>query len=134
MKPASLVWALPLTLTLLWLAGLTQWPAGLWPWRHELLILTGLIGLGAMTLSLLLALRLPAQQRGTEQVGVCGRACGQHHLGQPGAGGQRARVGLVHLAFHRHLQRLRTRTAGRGRQQQAACEGRERAHQRACAW
>ncbi|WP_323949182.1 ferredoxin reductase family protein [Aeromonas caviae] len=59
MKPASLVWALPLTLTLLWLAGLTQWPAGLWPWRHELLILTGLIGLGAMTLSLLLALRLP---------------------------------------------------------------------------
>nr|WP_288213130.1 hypothetical protein [uncultured Aeromonas sp.] len=43
MKPASLVWALPLTLTLLWLAGLTQWPAGLWPWRHELLILTGLL-------------------------------------------------------------------------------------------
>ncbi len=61
MKPASLVWALPLplTLTLLWLAGLTQWPASVWPWRHELLILTGLIGLGAMTLSLLLALRLP---------------------------------------------------------------------------
>ncbi|MGU5663870.1 ferric reductase-like transmembrane domain-containing protein [Aeromonas sanarellii] len=59
MKPASLVWALPLTLTLIWLAGLTQWPASLWPWRHELLILTGLLGLGAMTLSLLLALRLP---------------------------------------------------------------------------
>ncbi len=57
MKPASLVWALPLTL--LWLSGLTQWPASVWPWRHELLILTGLIGLGAMTLSLLLALRLP---------------------------------------------------------------------------
>ena len=61
MKPASLVWALPLplTLTLLWLSGLTQWPASVWPWRHELLILTGLLGLGAMTLSLLLALRLP---------------------------------------------------------------------------
>ncbi len=59
MKPASLIWALPLTLTLIWLFGLTQWPAGLWPWRHELLILTGLLGLGAMTLSLLLALRLP---------------------------------------------------------------------------
>ena len=59
MKPASLVWALPLTLTLLWFSGLTQWPASLWPWRHELLILTGLLGLGAMTLSLLLALRLP---------------------------------------------------------------------------
>ena len=59
MKPASLAWALPLALTLIWLAGLTQWPAGLWPWRHELLILTGLLGLGAMTLSLLLALRLP---------------------------------------------------------------------------
>ncbi|MFN4323934.1 MAG: ferric reductase-like transmembrane domain-containing protein [Aeromonas media] len=59
MKPASLVWALPLTLTLIWLFGMTQWSAGLWPWRHELLILTGLIGLGAMTLSLLLALRLP---------------------------------------------------------------------------
>ena len=59
MKPASLAWALPLTLTLIWLLGMTQWPAGLWPWRHELLILTGLLGLGAMTLSLLLALRLP---------------------------------------------------------------------------
>ncbi len=59
MKPASLVWALPLTLTLLWLASLTEWPASFWPWRHELLILTGLLGLGAMTLSLLLALRLP---------------------------------------------------------------------------
>ena len=59
MKPASLAWALPLALTLIWLAGLTQWPPGLWPWRHELLILTGLLGLGAMTLSLLLALRLP---------------------------------------------------------------------------
>ena len=59
MKPASLAWALPLALTLIWLLGMTQWPAGLWPWRHELLILTGLLGLGAMTLSLLLALRLP---------------------------------------------------------------------------
>ena len=46
MKPASLAWALPLALTLIWLLGMTQWPAGLWPWRHELLILTGLIGLG----------------------------------------------------------------------------------------
>ena len=59
MKTASLRWTLPLTLTLIWLLGLTQWPTGLWPWRHELLILTGLLGLGAMTLSLLLALRLP---------------------------------------------------------------------------
>ncbi|MGE6208738.1 ferric reductase-like transmembrane domain-containing protein [Aeromonas media] len=59
MKPASLAWALPLALTLIWLLGMTQWPADLWPWRHELLILTGLLGLGTMTLSLLLALRLP---------------------------------------------------------------------------
>ena len=59
MKPASLAWALPLALTLIWLFGMTQWPADLWPWRHELLILTGLLGLGTMTLSLLLALCLP---------------------------------------------------------------------------
>ncbi len=59
MKPATLAWTLPLTLTLLWLFGLAQWPTGIWPWRHELLILTGVLGLGAMTLSLLLALRLP---------------------------------------------------------------------------
>lgn len=59
MKPASLVWTLPLALTLIWLIGLAQWPDSFWPWRHELLILNGLLGLGAMTLSLLLALRLP---------------------------------------------------------------------------
>ena len=59
MKTAPLRWTLPLPLTLIWLLGLPQWPTGLWPWRHELLILTGLLGLGAMTLSLLLALRLP---------------------------------------------------------------------------
>ncbi|MGY3868328.1 ferredoxin reductase family protein [Aeromonas crassostreae] len=59
MKPTSLSWALPLGLALIWLAGLPAWPSNIWPWRHELLILTGLLGLGAMTLSLLLALRLP---------------------------------------------------------------------------
>ncbi|MGY4015815.1 ferredoxin reductase family protein [Aeromonas molluscorum] len=59
MKPLSLTWTLPLALTLIWLFGMDAWPANLWPWRHELLILTGLLGLGAMTLSLLLALRLP---------------------------------------------------------------------------
>ncbi|QFI53595.1 ferredoxin reductase family protein [Aeromonas simiae] len=59
MNTPSLRWPLPLGLTLIWLAGLDSWPASFWPWRHELLILTGLIGLAAMTLSLLLALRLP---------------------------------------------------------------------------
>lgn len=58
MKTLSLTWTLPLGLTLIWLFGMDTWPASFWPWRHELLILTGLLGLGTLTFSLLLALRL----------------------------------------------------------------------------
>lgn len=31
----------------------------MWPWRHEMLLLTGLLGMTYMAISLLLALRLP---------------------------------------------------------------------------
>lgn len=58
MKPLSLLWALPVGLTLIWLVGLDGWPAAFWPWRHQLLNLTGLLGLGGLALSLLLMLRL----------------------------------------------------------------------------
>jgi predicted ferric reductase len=52
-------WLLPLLAALIWWAGYAGDANGVWPWRHEMLLLTGLLGLGYMALTLLLALRLP---------------------------------------------------------------------------
>ncbi|MDM5065912.1 ferric reductase-like transmembrane domain-containing protein [Aeromonas salmonicida] len=53
------LWLLPVLATLIWWAGYAGDANGVWPWRHEMLLLTGLLGLGYMALTLLLALRLP---------------------------------------------------------------------------
>ena len=53
------LWLLPVLATVIWWAGYAGDANGVWPWRHEMLLLTGLLGLGYMALTLLLALRLP---------------------------------------------------------------------------
>ncbi|KTA84700.1 ferredoxin reductase family protein [Aeromonas salmonicida] len=53
------LWLLPVLAALIWWAGYAGDANGVWPWRHEMLLLTGLLGLGYMALTLLLALRLP---------------------------------------------------------------------------
>ncbi|WP_429179405.1 ferredoxin reductase family protein [Aeromonas salmonicida] len=53
------LWLLPVLAALIWWAGYAGDANGIWPWRHEMLLLTGLLGLGYMALTLLLALRLP---------------------------------------------------------------------------
>ncbi|WP_429182144.1 ferredoxin reductase family protein [Aeromonas salmonicida] len=53
------LWQLPVLAALIWWAGYAGDANGVWPWRHEMLLLTGLLGLGYMALTLLLALRLP---------------------------------------------------------------------------
>lgn len=53
------LWLLPVLAALIWWAGYAGDTNGIWPWRHEMLLLTGLLGLGYMALTLLLALRLP---------------------------------------------------------------------------
>ncbi|MGV2703897.1 UNVERIFIED_CONTAM: ferric reductase-like transmembrane domain-containing protein [Aeromonas salmonicida] len=53
------LWLLPVLAALIWWVGYAGDANGVWPWRHEMLLLTGLLGLGYMALTLLLALRLP---------------------------------------------------------------------------
>ena len=50
------LWLLPVLATVIWWAGYAGDANGVWPWRHEMLLLTGLLGLGYMALTLLLAL------------------------------------------------------------------------------
>jgi predicted ferric reductase len=59
MTDKRVLWGLPVLATVIWWAGYAGDANGVWPWRHEMLLLTGLLGLGYMALTLLLALRLP---------------------------------------------------------------------------
>ena len=52
-------WLLPLLAVGVWWLGYAGDANGVWPWRHEMLLLTGLLGMTYMAISLLLALRLP---------------------------------------------------------------------------
>ena len=52
-------WGWLLLAVAIWWGGYSGDAGSFWPWRHEMLLLTGLLGMGYMAISLVLALRLP---------------------------------------------------------------------------
>ncbi len=59
MTGKQMLWGWPLLAVAIWWLGYGGDAGNFWPWRHEMLLLTGLLGMGYMAISLVLALRLP---------------------------------------------------------------------------